>query len=291
MAGGGEACVGLVDVHRGVELVRPGERAVDLLPLFERVPGPDPVTLDADGHVGPQADRQPGAARVGAVAVVCDGPLGGEASVVEEGFTGELEVDFARHAESDANERVIGVFVGRGAGVGRDGILAVAGSDGEGVAYEHPAGGRGPSGGEGVGPGLVDARGGHVDPEGAEPKRAGLTVEERAEDGGSVEARHAQPVDRPVGRDERAGVAVGEERVVGDRRERRGRGCALRRGIAHRTTDRWGALRGVIWGSSARVGSAKGRWARGVLPRAQARAADRAGSGGHPRSEGEALTV
>src|SRR5439155_21927634 len=42
-----------------------------------------------------------------------------------------------------------------------------------------------------------------------------------------VEGRHAQPVDRRVGGDERDGVAVREEGVVGDRRERRRRGRAL----------------------------------------------------------------
>ena len=50
----------------------------------------------------------------------------------------------------------------------------------------------------------------------------------RAEHAGRVEARDAEPVDRSVGGDERARVAVREERVVGDRREGRRRGGALR---------------------------------------------------------------
>src|SRR5205823_12193222 len=67
-----------------------------------------------------------------------------------------------------------------------------------------------------------------VDPERGEAEVARLAVEEAAEDARAVEARHAQPADPSVGCDERARVAVGEEGVVRDRRERRRRGCALR---------------------------------------------------------------
>ena len=66
-----------------------------------------------------------------------------------------------------------------------------------------------------------------VDAEGPEPEVARLTVEQGAEHAGRVEAREAQPVDRAVGRDQGAGVAVGQERVVGDGRERRRRRGAL----------------------------------------------------------------
>src|SRR5206468_5883271 len=61
-----------------------------------------------------------------------------------------------------------------------------------------------------------------------EAEEAGLAVEQAAEDARRVEARHAQPVDRAVGRDERTGMAVGEKCVLGDRRERRRGGRALR---------------------------------------------------------------
>ena len=63
----------------------------------------------------------------------------------------------------------------------------------------------------------------HVDPERPEPERAGSAIEQRPEHAGRVEPRHAQPVDRAVGRHQRAGVTVREERVVGDRRKRRRR--------------------------------------------------------------------
>ena len=213
---------------RARELLRPGERAVELLSLFERVPGPHPIALDAERHVGVQPDRQLLAARVGGVAVVVDRPLGGKPPVVEDRLAGELHLDLALQAERDANEQVVGVFVGRGAGVRRDAVHATAGPQREGIAHDHPAGGGLPRGEQHVRPGLVDARRRHVDAEGSEAEGAGLAVEQGAEHAGGVKARHAQPVDGSVGSDQRPGVAVGQECVVGDRREGRGHRRALR---------------------------------------------------------------
>ena len=70
-------------------------------------------------------------------------------------------------------------------------------------------------------PGLVGARRRDVDAERPEAERARLPVEQAAEHARRVEAGDAQPVDRAVRRHERAGVAVGQEGVLGDRRERR----------------------------------------------------------------------
>jgi hypothetical protein len=67
-----------------------------------------------------------------------------------------------------------------------------------------------------------------VDPERTEPERPGLPVEQAAEHARRVEGGDAEPVDRAVGRDQRARVAVGQEAVLGDRRERRRRGRTLR---------------------------------------------------------------
>ncbi len=66
-------------------------------------------------------------------------------------------------------------------------------------------------------------------PYGPSAHEARLAVEQAAEDARRVEGGEAEPVDRPVGRDEGARVAVREERVVRDRRERRGCGGALLR--------------------------------------------------------------
>ena len=93
-----------------------------------------------------------------------------------------------------------------------------------------------------VRPGLVDAGAGYVDPEGPEAKGPGLAVEQGAEHARRVEARHAEPIDRSIGRDKRARVAVGEERVVGDRRERRGRGGALCLAVLRSSGGRLGAV-------------------------------------------------
>ena len=84
---------------------------------------------------------------------------------------------------------------------------------------------------EHVGPRLVAAVGGMGDAEGAEPEEPRLSVEQATEDARCVEGRDTEPFDRAVGRHEGARVAVGEERVIGDRRKRRGRGRALRRGL------------------------------------------------------------
>ena len=84
---------------------------------------------------------------------------------------------------------------------------------------DEPARRRHPRRLEHVGAGHVAAARRHVDAVGRDPERSGAAVEQRAEDARAVEARQAQPLDRAVRRDQRAGVAVREERVVGDRRE------------------------------------------------------------------------
>ena len=171
-----------------------------------------------------------------------DRPFGRDAAVVEDRFADQLDLDLAVEADRHAHEHVLGVFVGGRPRVRRDQILAPARAERERVAYRRPAGRRRPGRQQRVGARLVDARGRHVDAERAEPERAGLAVEQRAEHARRVEARHAQPVDRAVGRHQRARVAVGEKRVLGDRRKRRGRGRAL--GLS------WPAR---PWGSLARL--------------------------------------
>ena len=175
-----------------------------------------------DGQVGLQPDRQLVAARVGDVAVVCRPstragrarsrrPVRRSAPSRPRPRGTSQPARACASASSSVGGRVCGVTCPR-RGAGR----------GQRVAHEHPAGRRLPRRQQHVRPRLVDARGGHVDPERPEAERARLAVEQRAEHARRVEARDAQPVDRPVGRDQRARVAVRQERVVGDRRERRG---------------------------------------------------------------------
>ena len=83
---------------------------------------------------------EPGAGGIGLVAVLGDGPLGGDAPVVEDRFAGQLDLDFALDAERDAHEQVLGVFVGRGPRVRRDDVHAAAGPERERVAHGDPAG-------------------------------------------------------------------------------------------------------------------------------------------------------
>ena len=229
--GGGQASVGLVDVLRGGELLGPRKRAIGLLALLEGVPGPDPFALDSDRHVGLEPDRLPGAGRVGRVAAIVDQrPLRRRASVVEDRLAHHVDLDTSLQAEDRAHEHVVAVLVGGRARVRRDLVLVVPRTHGQRVANHYPARGGVPGREQGVRAGLVDARRRDVDSERAQAEAPCLAVEQRAEDARRVEARHAEPVDRPVGRDQRAGVAVGQERVVGDRRERRGSGGALRQG-------------------------------------------------------------
>ena len=219
--GGSEPSVGLVDVLRRGKALGPRERAVHLLALLEVVACPHPLALDAERHVGPQPDRLAGARRVGDVpAVVDERPLRRRAPVVEDRLAHQIDLDAALHAEDRAHEHVVAVLVGGRPGVRRDLVLVIPRAHGQRVADHDPARRRVPRRKEGVRPGLVDARRRDVDPERTQPEAPCLAVEQRAEDARRVEARHAEPVDRSIGRDQRAGVAVGQERVVGDRRER-----------------------------------------------------------------------
>ena len=253
-----EPGVGLVDVLRRRQLLGPRERAVDLVALLDHVPGPHPVTLDADRHVGLEPDRLTCPARIGRVAVLADQrPLRRHAAVVEDGLADQLDLDPAVEAQDRAHQHVVAVVVGRRPGVGRDRVLTAPRPHGEGVAHEDPPGRRLPGRQQGVGPRLVPHVRRVVDAERPEPERAGSTVEQRAEHARRVEARNAQPVDRPVGGDERTGVAVGQERVVRDRGEGRRRGGALRlrlrRGVSARcSSPQYSPVPAVAVGSGRR---------------------------------------
>ena len=230
VAGGGvQPPVGLLDVlHRG-QVLRPGQRAVHLVAFVQHVPGPDPVSLDAEREVGLQAHRLLRPGGVGRVPAVADQrPLRRRTAVVERRLADQLDLDGSFQAADGAHQHVVGVVVGRRPGVRGDRVLPLPRAHRQRVPDQDPAGRRLPRGGDDVRAGLVRPRGRMAHPERPEPEVAGLPVEQRAEHAGRVEARDAQPADPPVRRDQRAGVAVGQERVVGDRRERRGRGRALR---------------------------------------------------------------
>ncbi len=190
------------------------------------MPRPDRVSLDAEGHVGSQADRLLGACGVRDVTVAFDqGPLRRRSSIVEYGLADELDFDASLEAEHIAHEHVVGVVVCRRARVGCDLVLAAPRTHGERVADQNPARRRVPGGSQRVRPRLVAPGGGNVDPERPHPEGPGLTIEQAPEDALRVEARNTEPIDGAVGCDERSGMAVREERVIGDRREWR-RSCS-----------------------------------------------------------------
>ena len=225
----GDPRVGFVAVLRRHEPVVPRERAEGAVAGLEHMAGAHTVLLDTERQVGLQPDRDPGSGCVGDVSLVPDqGPLGLRSPVVEGGLADELDLDLACEALDGAYEQVIGVVVGGGPRVRSDRVFVPARAHGQRVADDDPAVRRPPCRFEHVRSRLVDNRSRMIDPERREAEEAGFSVEQAAENAGRVEAGHAEPVDRPVRGDERAGVAVREKRVLRDRRERRRGGRALR---------------------------------------------------------------
>ena len=215
-------------VVRRDEVLGPRERAVGALARLEDVPCADPVGLDSEREIGLETDRLPGTGRVGGLSAAVDRrPFGRRSAVVEGRLADELDLDAPLDALDRADEHVVGVVVRRRTGVGRDLVFVIPGAERQRLADDDPAVGRLPRRLEDVRPGDVGPCGRVVDPERREAEESGLAVEQAAEHARRVEAWDAEPVDRPVGRDERARVAVREERVLGDRRERRGRRSAL----------------------------------------------------------------
>ena len=91
---------------------------------------------------------------------------------------------------------------------GADLVLVIPGTDRQRVADENPAGRGFPRSRQNVRARFVNARRGVINPEGPEPKASGLPVEQAAEYAGRVEAGYTEPIDRAIGRHQRASVAV-----------------------------------------------------------------------------------
>jgi hypothetical protein len=116
-------------------------------------------------------------------------------AVVEGRFADELNLDPAFEALDGPHEHMVSVVVGGRPGVRRDLVLVIPGADRQRVAHENPAGWRLPRCGQHVRARLVDPRRGVVDPEGPEPKAAGLAVEQAAEYARRVKAStQSQPI-------------------------------------------------------------------------------------------------
>ena len=151
-------------------------------PRCEHSAGPDPAGLDAEGHVGVQAQRLRRPRGVGDMArPVGESPSGGNVPVVEDGFADELDLHVAVDALCRPNEDVFGVVVGRRSSVGRHGVGSPSRSDGQRVPDDDPARWGLPRRHEDVGPGFVHPLGRDVDAERAEAERARFPVEQAAE--------------------------------------------------------------------------------------------------------------
>ena len=149
--------------------------------------------------------------------VVGLGPLGLLGAVDEHRLAHQLGHHLTLHAGDGADEQVVGLVVGRRARVARLGLLVLHPvADRERVVDDRPAAARHPGR-------LEHERARHVAAADRmalsvrpETKAARTAIEQHAEHRRRVEARHAHPLDRPVGRHQRPGVAVRQERVLGD---------------------------------------------------------------------------
>ena len=215
--------VGLLERLRR-RVLAPRERAVHRLAGLEQMPPGHAPGLDAEVQVGGEAQLQVGVGRLGDRAVVVVAavlPARAGQPVVEHRLAGQPELDLAVDAADGAQQDVVGVVVRRRARV-RVGavVLVVPRADQQRVAHDHPAALRAPARLEHHRPRQVAPARGDLDAGRAEPEPAGVAVQQRAEHARRVHPRQAHPLDAAVGRDERGRLAVRQEPVVGDRRER-----------------------------------------------------------------------
>jgi hypothetical protein len=223
---------GVVDVRRRRAAFGPRERGVGPLATLQRPARTHAVVLDAERQVRLEPDGLPGSGRIGRMTVVADErPACGRASVVERRLAHELDFDTSLEALDRADEHVLRVVVGWRTSVRRDPVLVIPRAHRQRVTNDDPAARRLPRRLDHVRARHVVALGRVVDSERAEAEEARLAVDQAPEHARRVERRRTEPVDRAVGRHERTGVAVRDERVVGDRRERRRGGRALQRGL------------------------------------------------------------
>ena len=224
VGGPGEPGVGLLVVRRRVVL-GPREGAEAEVALLEQRAGHRLAALEPDAHVAGEGELQPGVAGLGPALVVGGAgvvPARGLPAVVEHRLALELDLHLAVHAAHRAQQDVVGVVVGGGplVGVGQL-VLVVPRPDEQEVAHDDPPGRGAPARLEDHGARQVAAgrRRRHVGGREAEP--AGVPVEQRAEHARTVSRREAEPLDVAAGGDQCHRLAVREEGVVGDRRERR----------------------------------------------------------------------
>ncbi len=219
LLGGGELLQGLGLGGRAVAL--PREREPGRLALLERGATvgarPEDPESEAPREVEGEVARANGDPLVPAVVV---GPLAGSGAVVELGDAVRLHLDPSAATRGDAQQRALAHRVAGNPPIALTALVGRRGPHDEQVVHDQPPGRRVPGGLEHVRAGHVPALVGDVDAGGPEPEQAGRAIEQRPEEARRVGAGQAEPLHRPVGGDERAHLAVGQERVVGDVRER-----------------------------------------------------------------------
>ena len=211
-------CVGVAGGRDGATPRQGDEPDVALL---EQGAGAGLPALETQPHVGGEGQRDVAAlgARPGLV-VALTGVLPADvrASVVEHRLAVHDGLHLAGHAADGAQQDVLGLVVVGGAAVGeRAVVLVVPRTDQQRVAHDDPAGGGAPAGLKDHRPGQVAAVGRHHDVQRCHPERAGAPAQDGAEHARRVKARHAHPVHRAAGGDQRRHLTVAEEPVVTDR--------------------------------------------------------------------------
>ena len=205
-------------------MLAPRQRAEDRLALLHQVPRGRKRPLDAEVQIRHEAQLD--VAAVGLddrLVVVLSGvaPHAAHGAVVECRLALEAHLHLAVDAADRAQEHVVGVVVGRRAPMR---VRALAGvvprADQERVADDDPPASRVPARLEDHRARQVPPRGRNPDVQWTKPEHARRAIENRAEHARRVHPRQAQPLDVAARGDERGGLAVGKEGVVGDRGER-----------------------------------------------------------------------
>ena len=231
-----QAPVGLLVAPRRFVL-RPGERAEAHVALPQKRPGHRLGSLEAHPQVRGQTQLQVHALGRGDAFVVAGPgvfPVGAAAAVIEVGLAIEDDLNFAGHTTQRPQQHVVGVVVGRRTAVGVRSLVTIVmpGPDEQDIPHDDPAGRGRPARLEHHRARQVPVGRRNEEVGRAHPKPACVSIQDGAEDAGRVDTREAEPLDVAARRHQGHDLAVGEECVVPDGRERR---PARRwgRGVAH----------------------------------------------------------
>ena len=234
---------------------RPAERDEHLVTLGEPGARAGLVSLQADAQVGGQAQRR---VCLGVLAGAGDRltvgrrrvfPRRGAAAVVEVRLAAHHQLDGAADAAHGAQQDVLGIPVGGGAAMGpRAGLGVVPGTHHQRVPDDHPAGMGLPGGFHDETAGQVAPCRGHRDAVRAQLEVTGATVQDGPEDARGIRPRHAQPLHGSRRGDQTGALAVGQEGVIRDGRERvsQGSGRGVRDGSRCRERCRRRIVLGVF---------------------------------------------